>query len=139
MEDWETSLPVVLDTIKVTVKAFAEGKVEFEPVPEKTRTGYIRQAPEFATGCGEHLLHIYTAATLGEFLGWLDADGHASKRLLHGLNALELIELDCMQALHVAAATGQHASPTAGSIATCGNSLESGLFPHEGTLPRLTP
>ena len=96
MEDWETSLPVVLDTIKVTVKAFADGKVELKPVPDKTRTGYIRQAPEFATGCGEHLLHIYTAITLGEFLGWLDVNGKASKRLLSGLNALELIELDCI-------------------------------------------
>ena len=139
MEDWETSLPVVLDTIKVTVKAFADGKVEFKPVPDKTRMGFIRQAPGFAPGRELGLVHVYTAITLGEFLGWLDADGGATNRILSGLNALELIEIDCMQALYVAAATGQHASPTAGSIATCGNSLESGLFPHEGTLPRLTP
>ena len=48
----------------------------------------------------------YTAITLGEFLGWLNTGGKATNRLLTGLNALELIEIDCMQALHVAAATG---------------------------------
>ncbi len=81
MEDWETSLPVVLDTIKVTVKAFAEGHVKFEPVPADTRTGFIRQAPGFTPGRELGLVHVYTASTLGEFLGWLDADGGATKRL----------------------------------------------------------
>ncbi len=76
---------MVLDTIRVTVKAFAEGHIELEPVPVDTREGYIRQAPGFTPGRGEHLLHVYTAITLGEFLGWLDADGYASNRILTGL------------------------------------------------------
>ena len=101
MEDWETSLPVVLDTIKVAVKEFAKGTVEFEPVPDKTRKNIVRYAPSFLSAdvCGPapgH--HIYTATTLGEFLGWLDADGSASRRLHTGLNALKLIERECMQA-----------------------------------------
>jgi len=37
MEEWGASFPVVLDTIRVAVKAFAEGRVEFDPVPEKTK------------------------------------------------------------------------------------------------------
>ena len=69
MEEWGASFSVVLDTIKVAVEAFAEGKVAFNLVPEKTRTGYIRQAPKFGTGCDGDLAHIYTAITLGEFLG----------------------------------------------------------------------
>jgi len=98
MEDWATSFPVVLDTIRMAVQAFAEKKVEFVLVPTKTRNSYIREAPSFLPGVcvGPSPTHIYTAQTLGAFLGWLDTDGTATKRLLNGLNALELIERDCM-------------------------------------------
>ncbi len=47
MEEWGASFPVVLDTIRMAVKAFAEGKIKFAPVPEKTRIGFIRNAPSF--------------------------------------------------------------------------------------------
>ena len=98
MEDWGTSFPVVLDTIRVAVKAFAEGKVKFDPVPADTNKKYFRSAPSFIPGRSEGPSERYTASTLGEFLGWLDTDGGASHRLRNGLNALELIELDCMAA-----------------------------------------
>ncbi len=90
MEEWGTSFPVVLDTIRVAVEAFAEGKVEFDEVPGKTPTKHVRNAPSFLTGrcSGGPPQHAYTASTLGEFLGWLDADGHAATRLRNGLNAL---------------------------------------------------
>jgi len=58
------------------------------PVPADTRTGYIRQAPKFAPGCEPDRVHIYTAITLGEFLGWNRESGKATDRLLNGLNAL---------------------------------------------------
>ncbi len=101
MEEWGASVPVVLDTIRVAVKAFAEGKVEFDEVPGDTRKTYIRSAPSFLPGNERALggrARSYTASTLGEFLGWLVKDGNASMRLLNGLNALELIEQDCMSA-----------------------------------------
>ena len=60
---------------------------------------YARSAPSFLAGpSGGPPERCYTASTVGDFLGWLDTDGHASSRLRHGLNALELIELDCMSA-----------------------------------------
>ena len=94
------SFSVVLDTIRVTVEAFATGRVKFNEVPEKTNKTHIRIAPSFLTGAcsGGPPEHAYTASTIGDFLGWLDSDGNASTRLRHGLNARELIELDCMQA-----------------------------------------
>ncbi len=100
MEEWGTSFPVVIDTIRVAVVALAGGRVAFEEVPNKTRNSYIREAPSFLPDgvcVGGSPTHSYTAQTLGAFLGWLDKDGTASKRLLNGLNALELLELDCMQ------------------------------------------
>ena len=50
MEDWSASFLVVLDTIRVTVKAFAEGKVEFDPVSKDTNKIHFRFAPSFLTG-----------------------------------------------------------------------------------------
>lgn len=47
MEDWATSFPVVLDTIRVTVKAFAGGRIELREVPEKTNKSHMRVAPSF--------------------------------------------------------------------------------------------
>lgn len=99
MEEWGTSFSIVLDTIRVTVEAFATGKVEFKSVSDDTGKKHIRGAPSFLTGrSGGPPERPYTASTIGDFLGWLDTDGHASTRLRHGLNAQELIELDCMQA-----------------------------------------
>ena len=70
MEEWGASFSVVLDTIKVAVEAFAAGRVEFNPVPEDTRKGWIRVAPSFLLG-GEPSLggreRSYTATTLGAF------------------------------------------------------------------------
>ena len=40
MEEWGTSFSVVLDTIRVAVKAFAKGEVKFDPVPEDTNKKY---------------------------------------------------------------------------------------------------
>ena len=50
MEEWGASFPVVLDTIRVAVKAFAEGKVEFDSVTDDTNKRYIRYAPSFLLG-----------------------------------------------------------------------------------------
>ena len=77
MEDWGALFSVVLDTISVAVKAFAEKKVEFDPVPNDTRKTYIRNAPSFLMDGRAPALgsRPYTATTLGEFLGWLKNDG----------------------------------------------------------------
>ncbi len=50
MEEWGASFLVMLDTIRVAVKAFAQGKVEFDSVPVDTRKGWIRSAPSFLAG-----------------------------------------------------------------------------------------
>ncbi|KKL99989.1 hypothetical protein LCGC14_1808880 [marine sediment metagenome] len=98
MEDWGTSFLVVLDTIRVTVKAFAEGRVKFDPVPEGTNKKFIRAAPSFLVGAGGIPRASYIAQTLGAFLGWTEKDGKSTERLRHGLNALELEERDCLSA-----------------------------------------
>ena len=101
MEEWGASFSVVLDTIKVAVEAFAAGRIEFDQISDSKNLRHIRHAPSFRPTTdrfGGPPNRQYTAATLGEFLGWMDSDGKASTRLHHGLNALELIELDCMQA-----------------------------------------
>ena len=72
MEEWGASFPVVLDTIRVAVKAFAEDKIKFGSVPEKSNKRYVRHAPSFLVpGPGTH---AYTAQTLGAFLDWFKQD-----------------------------------------------------------------
>ena len=73
-EEWGASFPVVLDTIRVAVKAFAEGRVEFKEVPTDTGKKHIRAAPSFLTGrSGGPPERPYTASTLGAFLTHLTA------------------------------------------------------------------
>ncbi len=68
MEEWGASFPVILDTIRMAVKAFAEKKVKFDTVPEKTKKMLIRAAPSYLPdggSSGEPPHHPYTASTLG--------------------------------------------------------------------------
>ena len=58
---------MVLDTIKVAVKAFAKGKVEFDDVESKANKKFIRLAPSFLTGDvsgGGTLPHTYIDDTM---------------------------------------------------------------------------
>ena len=69
----------------MTVKAFAKGEVEFDSVSEDTRKAFIRIAPSFLSNRerGGHPVHVYTAQTVGKFLGWTEKDGCDRKSLMY--------------------------------------------------------
>jgi hypothetical protein len=110
MEEWHgTSAVVMQETVRATVQAFADGKVELPAPGKKARTNMLRRAPTFrrlkddgdVDVEGVHIpgepaavrhAPLYTAQTLGAFLGLLQANGKAKGSLLTALQSLELIE-----------------------------------------------
>jgi hypothetical protein len=73
MEEWGASADVELETVRAIVKGYADGRIKL-PKPTDTHGGPLRYAPHFVTSgfptSGNH--HLYTAKTLGKFLGWKD-------------------------------------------------------------------
>lgn len=64
MEEWGTSAWVELETIRATIEAYGEGKIELPAVPSKTPKTQVRHV---------HLgsdAHPYTKTNIAEFLGW---------------------------------------------------------------------
>ena len=95
MEVWKTSAAVALETVRATVEAYAAEIISLSPPRQKTPRNQIRYAPSFILGdvgsAGNK--HPYTAATIGERLGWLyGTDRQPARPLKNALSALGLIE-----------------------------------------------
>jgi DNA repair exonuclease SbcCD ATPase subunit len=102
-EAYKQNADVLLESIRATVQALAEGKIEIGKesgqmeAPDKNNEKSFRYAPSFVIGngaAGSPPAAAYTAVTLGKFLG-VSAEG-GSSRLKTALNALELIEVGCL-------------------------------------------
>jgi hypothetical protein len=103
-ESYKTSISVLLESIRATVQAYAEGKVSSEemPVGDRSRIGELRYAPSFqrhenSVGCSDTVsLHPYTVLSIGLFIGMTDDHTEGGKRpkqsLRRAMNALELME-----------------------------------------------
>lgn len=99
MEEWGSSAIVELETIRATVVAYAEGKIELVQIVGDTNKSKLRYAPSFATGDarGAGRERPYTAQTVGEFIGWIRSGGRAQDKVANVLAALELIELGLLR------------------------------------------
>ena len=109
-ETYGTNIHVLLEAIRATVKAYADGKITEKDgmAQPKLSTGdttlgtvtedRVRQAPSFIrNGLRSADLHYanhgYTAGTLASFLGMANEAGQAKRNVNTALVALELIEL----------------------------------------------
>jgi chemotaxis protein histidine kinase CheA len=101
-EAYKQNADVLLESIRATIQALAEGKIEIGKESGQMEAADIkngtRYAPSFVIGeKGDRAAaagSAYSAATLGKFLG-INALG-GSSRLSIALNALELIEVGCL-------------------------------------------
>jgi len=102
-EAYKQNADVLLESIRATIQALAEGKIEIGKesgqmeAPDKNNVTHFRYAPNFTVGKGAGAAAArasYTAETLGKFLGIPTLGG--SSRLKIALNALELIEVGCL-------------------------------------------
>jgi len=93
MEEWESDAWIDLETIRSTVEAYADGKIDLQE-PKTNNKNQWRFAPSFIQGkrVDEGRPHPYTAKAIGECLGWLQPRGKASRRVRQSLTALEFIE-----------------------------------------------
>jgi hypothetical protein len=94
LEEWGTSAIVEIETVAAVVKAYAEGKIELNGLPKDTSKSLIRFAASFIPGQRSALStdRPYTIDSVGKFLGWVTADGHAQKKVGVALTALQFIE-----------------------------------------------
>ena len=92
-EEWATVASVLLETVRAVVEAYGAGKVEL-PAVERNDQRYTRCAPSFIPGKGPPGgPYLYTAATIGNYLGWTKkGDDKPQRKLLLALDALALIE-----------------------------------------------
>jgi len=103
-EAYKQNADVLLESIRATVQALADGKIEIGKesgqmeAPDRNNGGNLRCAPSFIIGKKSSdaatAAREYSALTLGKFLG-INALG-GSSRLSIALNALELIEVGCL-------------------------------------------
>lgn len=98
-ETYHTEVPVLLESIRAVVSAYAAGNVALAPVDVKVPARYVRIAPSFianssnsTTSAGNVPAHAYTAQNLADFLGTVTG-GEPTKSLYTAIDALELIEL----------------------------------------------
>jgi hypothetical protein len=79
MEEWDTNAEIVRETLRATVEAYAEGRIELEHPKKDTPHAYILYAPSFIPGRGGGVATTsdrpYTVQALAEFLGWVDRAG----------------------------------------------------------------
>jgi hypothetical protein len=112
MAEWATLAPVLMETVRAIVDAYAVGKIMLKPVPKGTTGGVrVRVAPSFTpVQIGKALLHkglghgklsgnlpTYTAHTLADFLGAWQKKGQPKQWLDDALTALGFIEEGLLQ------------------------------------------
>lgn len=96
-ESWTSAFINDMETIQSVVKAFA-AKPGMLPAP-KTQHADLRVAPSFAKGemRDDRRAFVYSAQTIGEFLGWLEPSGKAQEKIKRALQAWEFIEKDILK------------------------------------------
>jgi len=122
MEDWSPSLAMEIETVRAAVIAFAEGKVKLPTVAKDVTSAHKRYAPSFILGdrSGPHPVEdevgkVYTANTLGIFLGWtrkLGKEVGANAAVQRALGALELEEQKIIEKNELSALTPDQATAT---------------------------
>lgn len=99
MEEWGHAAWVELETVRATVEAYAEGRIELDdPRGPGVKKSYLRWAPSFTKGELRDSSHAapYTATTIADFLGWLEPSGQPQTKIKYALGALELVERGVM-------------------------------------------
>jgi hypothetical protein len=106
MEEWGHSAAVEHETVRATIEAYADGRVQLRK-PKDINTKQTWYAPSFRVGfLGEVITtpesnggkrvatkdKPYNSTTLGEFLGWQDASRRPLDRIDDALSALAYIE-----------------------------------------------
>ncbi len=97
-ENMRGELPVMLEAVAATVRAFGEGKIELEAVAANMRKENLRYAPSFIAGAippGGNA-HPYTAATIARFLGsvyYKPSTKQAQNSVVAALSILETEEM----------------------------------------------
>lgn len=95
MEEWGSDAWIDLETVRSTVEAYADGRIQLEdPRKPGVNKSSLRWAPSFVQGepgrSGGQA--PYTARTVASFLGWMKPSGRAQEKVKQTLSALELIE-----------------------------------------------
>ena len=87
--------PVVQESIRATVKAFADGLIELDSLDPKVNASAIRYAPSFIPGvsCTAAVQHPYTTDSVARFLGYVKKSSNRAKNsVIAALGVLELEE-----------------------------------------------
>lgn len=95
-EAYGNDLGAVIESVRATVEAYGEGKLELPKLSDKTNAAHVRYAPSFVAGVSSPKLgeHPYTALSLSLFLGYTKKDGkEPENKVTAALGALELEEL----------------------------------------------
>jgi len=94
MEEWGSDAWIDLETVRSTVEAYADDRIEIEQPHENAKEHLLRFAPSFVQGSKEdgRPTKPYTAQAIGKCLGWLQPSGAPARRVRESLTALELIE-----------------------------------------------
>jgi hypothetical protein len=95
-ETYATNSAVLIESIRATVDAYAEGKISLGemPIPSKTNDEFIRNAPSFLLSGTPGVPHPYTAQSLALFLGMVKPgeQDKPNERFTGAIWALELID-----------------------------------------------
>jgi len=94
MEEWGSDAWIDLETVRSTVEAYADGKIQLEdPRGPGVAFSKLRCAPSFVKGASAHESgSLYSQKTIADFLGWITDTGTPKRKTRHALQALELIE-----------------------------------------------
>jgi len=95
MEEWGSSAMVEHETIRAVVEAYAAGQIELRRPASSLPRAQVRFAPSFTLGPPEgeqHAARPYTAASVADFLGWVQPDRTPQQKVHDALSALSYIE-----------------------------------------------
>jgi DNA segregation ATPase FtsK/SpoIIIE-like protein len=99
MEEWGSDAWIDLETVRSTVEAYADERINIEQPSQKTNRRHLRFAPSFIKGGARRPSdeQPYTASTIASFLGWEKPSGQPQGKVKYALKALELIEQDIIE------------------------------------------
>jgi hypothetical protein len=96
LEDWGTSAGVELGVMRAVVEGFADGRLDLDRPSERANKSALRYAPSFIPGDASRASgtdeKVYTAQTIGRFLGWVKPSGHAQDKVATLLTILQYDE-----------------------------------------------
>ncbi len=102
MEEWGSDAWIDLETVRSTVEAYAEGKIDLE-APKDLNPNQRRFAPSFVQGRrpSPERAYPYTSGTISRFLGWVTDSGRPKEKTRYALQALSLIERGLLEVSQV--------------------------------------